>query len=79
MFWETSTVASSDYKEFWRKLKSGVFDAGIYKRVAKDGREVWIQASYNAVCKNGKPYKVVKFAADVTLTASSRPDVRTAR
>jgi len=66
IFCEASTVASSDYKEFWRKLKSGAFDAGMYKRVAKDGREVWIQASYNAVCKNGKPYKVVKFAADVT-------------
>ncbi len=66
IFCEASTIASSDYKEFWRMLKSGAFDAGMYKRVAKDGREVWIQASYNAVCKNGKPYKVVKFAADVT-------------
>jgi methyl-accepting chemotaxis protein len=39
---------------------------GAYKRMAKGGREIWIQASYNPVFKHGKPYKVVKFASDIT-------------
>ena len=60
----TSTVV---YKEFWQKLKSGVFDSGEYKRLAKDGSEIWIHATYNPILDpDGKPYKVVKFATDIT-------------
>lgn len=66
MFCDPSTVASTEYREFWKRLGGGAFDAGTYKRIAKGGREVWIQASYNAVCRGGKPYKVIKFAADIT-------------
>src|SRR5438270_11199950 len=41
--------------------------AGEYKRIGKGGKEVWILASYNPVIgQNGKPFKVVKFATDVT-------------
>lgn len=66
MFCLPGTVESSDYKAFWNRLRAGTFDAGIYKRVGKGGREIWIQASYNPVFKGGKPFKVVKFAADIT-------------
>jgi methyl-accepting chemotaxis protein len=61
-----ATVASAEYKSFWRRLSGAAFDAGTYRRVAKGGREIWIQASYNPVLRNGRPYKVVKFAADIT-------------
>ena len=55
------------YRQFWEKLGRGEFDAAQYKRIGKDGREVWIQASYNPIMdENGKPYKVVKFATDIT-------------
>ncbi|MFO1148008.1 MAG: methyl-accepting chemotaxis protein [Alsobacter sp.] len=55
------------YKAFWEKLRSGQFDAAQYRRLGKGGREVWIQASYNPILDaEGKPYKVVKFATDVT-------------
>jgi methyl-accepting chemotaxis protein len=58
---------SSDYRAFWEKLRHGDFDAGQYKRVAKGGREVWIQASYNPVLDSrGKPIRVIKFATDIT-------------
>ncbi|MFX5701243.1 hypothetical protein ABTE07_20475, partial [Acinetobacter baumannii] len=41
--------------------------AGQYKRIGRGGKEVWIQASYNPIMDmNGKPFKVVKYAADVT-------------
>jgi len=63
---------SSEYKQFWEKLNRGEYDAGIYKRIGKGGREVWIQASYNPILDlNGKPFKVVKYAADVTAQISA--------
>ncbi|CAN7321993.1 PAS domain-containing methyl-accepting chemotaxis protein [Rhizobium sp. LjRoot30] len=66
MFCDPAYAASQDYREFWAGLGAGRFDARTYKRIAKGGREIWIQASYNPVVKNGKPYKVVKFATDIT-------------
>jgi len=58
---------SVEYKTFWDKLGRGEYDANQYKRIAKGGREIWIQASYNPIFDlNGKPYKVVKYASDIT-------------
>ena len=58
---------SSEYRQFWEKLGRGEYDAAQYKRIGKGGKEVWIQASYNPILNaNGKPYKVVKFASDIT-------------
>lgn len=58
---------SVEYRQFWEKLNLGEFKAGQYKRIGKEGKEVWIQASYNPIlCKAGKPYKVVKYATDIT-------------
>ncbi|WP_199100674.1 methyl-accepting chemotaxis protein [Dyella sp. ASV21] len=67
MFCEPQYAASTAYKKFWEKLGSGQFDQGEYKRIARDGREIWINASYNPVLdEKGKPYKIIKFATDVT-------------
>lgn len=58
---------SAEYKMFWDRLGRGEYDAGQYKRIGKDGREVWIQASYNPIMDaNNKPFKVVKYATDIT-------------
>ena len=58
---------SSEYLTFWKKLGRGEFDTGKYKRLAKGGREIWVQASYNPVLDtDGLPIKVVKCATDVT-------------
>jgi PAS domain S-box-containing protein len=58
---------SPDYKEFWARLNRGEYQAAEYKRIGKGGKEVWIQASYNPILDlNGKPFKVVKFATDMT-------------
>ncbi len=60
-------VKTDEYSNFWAKLGRGEFDQGEYKRRARDGREVWINASYNPILDaDGKPYKVIKFATDVT-------------
>ena len=48
-------------------MNRGEFDAGVYRRVSKNGKEVWIQASSNPILDgNSKVYKVVKFATDIT-------------
>lgn len=67
MFCESDYTRSSEYKDFWEKLRHGEFDAGEYKRIAKNGQEIWINASYNPILDpDGKPYKIVKFATDIT-------------
>lgn len=74
MFVDPIEASSADYAAFWAKLSRGEFDRRQYKRIAKGGREVWIEASYNPVFKGGKPYKVVKFATDVTATKLEAAD-----
>jgi methyl-accepting chemotaxis protein len=67
MFLAEEDSQSVAHQLFWEKLGRGEYDAGEYKRIAKDGREVWIQATYNPVLGlDGRPMKVVKFAIDVT-------------
>ncbi len=67
MFVEESYANSSEYKVFWEKLNRGEFEAAEFKRFGKGGKEVWIQASYNPILDlNGKPYKIVKFATDIS-------------
>ncbi len=66
IFCDPTYTQSQDYKNFWTQLGRGAFDAREYKRITKDGKEVWIQASYNPVSRGGKPYKVVKIATDIT-------------
>ncbi len=66
-FVEESYANSNEYRQFWEKLGRGEFDSGQYKRIAKGGKEVYIQASYNPILDpEGKPYKVVKFATEIT-------------
>jgi len=67
MFVEPAYKQSSEYREFWAALNRGEYQAAEYKRIGKGGKEVWIQASYNPILDpDGKPFKVVKFATDMT-------------
>ncbi|WMS41474.1 PAS domain-containing methyl-accepting chemotaxis protein [Acuticoccus sp. MNP-M23] len=60
---------SIEYRKFWEKLGTGKFVSGKFMRVCKDGKEVWIEASYNPIMdENGKPIRVVKFATDITAS-----------
>jgi methyl-accepting chemotaxis protein len=79
MFVEASYRQSPEYRAFWEKLGRGEFDAAQYKRIAKGGREIWIQASYNPILDmNGKPAKVVKYAADITAQKNAEFQLQTA-
>ena len=67
MFIDPTYRSTADYKNFWESLNRGEFFVSQFKRIGKGGKEVWIEASYNPILDvNGKPYKVVKFATDIT-------------
>ena len=69
IFMEPAVAEGWDYASFWQKLRAGEYQQGEFKRIAHGGREVWIQASYNPILdRDGRPFKVVKFATDVTAT-----------
>lgn len=68
IFCDPADAASPDYAALWRKLATGAFDAGVYRRIAKNGSDVWLQATYNPIldCEN-KPIRIVKFATNITV------------
>ena len=73
MFVEPSFRDSDEYETFWDRLRRGEYQAAEYKRIGKGGREVWIQATYNPILDpEGRPFKVVKFATDVTHQVQER-------
>ena len=66
---------SPAYSDFWAKLSRGDFDAGEYKRRRKDGRELWLQATYNPVlAPDGRPQSVLKIASDITAAKRQLAD-----
>jgi len=75
MFVAPSEAATDDYAQFWRRLSQGEFFSSEFKRFAKNGDEIWIQASYNPLLdENGTPYRVVKFATDITARVKRDAD-----
>jgi len=66
---DPSYTSTSDYKEFWTRLQRGESNAGEFHRRSKDGRNVWIRASYcPLVNARGRVTGVIKLASDVTAT-----------
>jgi len=75
VFVEPNYRASAEYKNFWGKLNSGEAVTGEFKRLDKNNREIWLQASYNPILDlNGKPFKVVKYATDITEQKTKNAD-----
>lgn len=67
LFCETAYTGSDEYRQFWSRLAQGEFIADEFMRIGKAGRKVFIQASYNPILDTeGRVFKVVKFATDVT-------------
>jgi methyl-accepting chemotaxis protein len=79
IFVEPAHRESAEYRAFWAKLARGEYDAAQYKRIGRGGRELWIQASYNAIFDaSGKPFKVVEYATDVTERVTFAEQLRSA-
>ena len=75
LFVDEDTKQCPEYKIFWQSLANGEYQAAEFKRLAKNGNEVWIQASYNPImAPNGKPFKVVKYATDITERVLARQE-----
>lgn len=67
IFVDAAFAKSAEYQDFWKRLRNGEFQQAQYRRIGKNGKEIWIEASYNPIFDlNGKPVKVVKYATDVT-------------
>lgn len=77
LFVDPAYKNSHEYAQFWEKLRRGEYQAAQYCRYGKGGKEIWIEASYNPVFgTDGKPYKVVKFASDITSRQMELADLR---
>jgi len=73
MFVDPEEANTPQYAEFWASLARGEYQAAEYRRIGKGGREIWIQASYNPIISMcGKPFKIVKFATDITEEVNDR-------
>src|SRR4051812_46214818 len=67
MFVDQNYAMGAKYRGFWAKLSRGEYDSGRYKRLGRDNRELWVQASYNPIIdSSGKPCRVVQYASDVS-------------
>lgn len=72
MFVSPDEVQRSSYRDFWERLARGEYDEGEYLRIGRNGKRVWIRATYNPILNEaGQPIKVVKFASDITASKLS--------
>jgi methyl-accepting chemotaxis protein len=73
MFVQPAFAKTPEYQEFWRALNAGRFMAGKFQRVGAGGKDIWIQGTYNPLLDaNGKPYKIIKFATEITAAEHER-------
>jgi methyl-accepting chemotaxis protein len=73
MFVEPTEARSDCYRQFWSSLRTGSYQTGEFKRIGRNGKEIWLQASYNPINDmDGKPFKVVKYASDITAMVAER-------
>lgn len=79
LFVDPAEHSGEAYRRFWEKLGRGEYDEGQYRRLGKGGREIWLQASYNPIFDAlGKPFKVVKYATDITANKLAQDALRAA-
>ena len=72
-FVDPAHAETADYRSLWEGLRRGEYQTNVFKRVGKAGKEVWIQASYNPIFDmNGRPFKVVKYATDITAKMAAQ-------
>ncbi|PUA98061.1 PAS domain S-box-containing protein [Acidovorax sp. 107] len=80
MFCEPAYAQTEAYAQFWAQLRAGQLDGGEYERLGKDGRRIWIQATYNPIFDvQGRPFKVVKFATDLSQRLAMEQALRAAK
>lgn len=79
IFMPGEDVQTPQYREFWQLLASGKSFQGQFRRIGRLGNTVWIDASYSPVLdQNGAPFKIVKYATDITRRFEATRTVQTA-
>jgi len=77
LFIDSEYKKSEEYRNFWRSLANGEHFIGRFPRVHKNGKIIWIQANYSPIRDpNGTPYKVVKFATDITAEVEAEQQLQ---
>ena len=77
MFADEKYQNSHEYTNFWEQLKKGNYASGEYLQIDSKGNEIWVQASYNPILDlNGNPYKVVKYATDITANKRAINEIK---
>ena len=67
MFVAPQERSSAEYAAFWAHLPQGKHYRGQFRRIGRLGNDVWIEANYSPVLnQSGQPFKVVKYATDIT-------------
>lgn len=75
LFCDRVSAESEDYSRFWQSLASGEFIRGRFLRRAKDGQQIWLEASYNPVRDaSGRVVRVLKMATNITLQVEREQD-----
>ncbi|MCT0224610.1 PAS domain S-box protein [Synechococcus sp. CS-1328] len=70
---------SEEYTEFWRSVSSGVIQHGRFRRITKDGDDIWLQSTYTPIFNpDGELIKIVKFAYDVTTSVRQSKELELA-
>ncbi|WP_161555720.1 methyl-accepting chemotaxis protein [Mangrovicoccus ximenensis] len=76
IFMPPGEAERAEYKAFWQRLGAGASESGQVRRVTKDGRTLWLEATYETlVDPEGRPFKVVKYAFDITGTKNREAEV----
>ncbi|EAJ2793443.1 energy taxis response protein CetZ [Campylobacter jejuni] len=77
MFCLPEVVNSSAYSDFWKDLRDGKARSGLFRRIAKGGIDVYLEANYLPISdNNGHVYKIIKFANDITQRHYEMLDLR---
>ena len=77
MFVDPGEREGQPYRDFWEALRRGELQRKQFRRIGKGGREIWIEASYNPLLdQQGRPYRVVKYATDITNARMEVADLR---
>ncbi len=76
---DVSEREKAEYRALWSKLARGEYESGKFRRRSRDGREIWVQASYNPILDAaGKPFKIVGYATDITMRVQLAEQLRNA-
>lgn len=77
MFIPINDRTSEEYKQFWNDLRNGISRDGEYRRIHKNGSTIYLKGTYSPMLDtNGKPYKIIKLAFDITESKLQEAEIR---